>query len=185
MRLVAFALLMLGLFCAPSAHAQPREFKELKLPDGKTMRYALVLPISYSPEQTYPVVLALPPSAGAEAHVDMGLTKYWETEARSRGWIVVSPASPAGDQFNTDGHRYLPALLDEIARTIKVEGGRFHLAGVSAGGQAAFRAGTLYPERFLSLTVLPGAAKSQEDFDRLDKLRGINVTMWYGENDTI
>ncbi len=39
---------------------------------------------------------------------------------------------------------------------MEFEGGKGHLAGVSYGGLSAYRVITEYPDRFLSLTVLPG-----------------------------
>jgi pimeloyl-ACP methyl ester carboxylesterase len=151
--------------------------------DGRTIEYALVAPEGFVRGETYPTLLALPPGGQGTREVGVALDAYWEAEAIARGWVVVSPAAP-GELFFEGGERFLPALLDEVRRFVVPEGGRFHLAGVSNGGLSAFRIALDHPELFRSLLVLPGFPPSGEDFDHLDRLAGIPVSMYVGENDT-
>ena len=151
--------------------------------DGTTIEYALVAPAGFERGATYPVLLALPPGGQGQEEVDAGLDRYWEAEALSRGWAVVSPAAP-GELFFEGAERYLPELLDDVRRFVEPEGGAFHLAGISNGGLSAFRIALDEPELFRSLLVLPGFPPRAEDFDRLDELVDIPVALYVGENDS-
>jgi pimeloyl-ACP methyl ester carboxylesterase len=146
-----------------------------------TMKYALVVPADFDPEKTYPVLIALPPGEQDPAMVEAGLGLYWEAEAGKRGWVVVSPAAP-GVSFVEGGERIFGRLLDDVAQRVKVEGGVFHVAGVSNGGRAAFRIAAIYGARVASLTVLPGYAE-KSDVEQLGVRKGPAVTMHVGAKD--
>jgi pimeloyl-ACP methyl ester carboxylesterase len=66
---------------------------------------------------------------------------------------------------------------------VKVAGSKFYLFGVSNGGISAFRVATLNPERFHSLTVLPGWPKPADE-KRLDKILKLPINFLVGEADT-
>ena len=66
-------------------------YHELKMDDGTTIRYALVLPDGFEASKTYPAFLALPPGPQKEGSVDWGLESFGGEAAARRGWIVVSP----------------------------------------------------------------------------------------------
>jgi dipeptidyl aminopeptidase/acylaminoacyl peptidase len=153
--------------------------------DGTTLEYAVELPPEFSPEQKYPVLLALPPGPQTKTLVDAGLDIYWRETAWERGWVVISPVAPDGKLFFEGSEALIPELLDHVATEVQPEGGKFHLAGISNGGISVFRIATLFPMRFATLTVLPGFPPTAEDFGRLKKLIGIPVAMYVGEEDTI
>ncbi len=162
--------------------AQTHEYKTATI-KGRTLSYALVLPRDFDQAKTYPVLLALPPGDQSQGMVEMGLSQYWEAEAVARGWVVVSPIAPNRTMFHDGSEDLVPELLDSIQRGVKVEGGRFHLAGISNGGLSAFRIAVENPRRFLSLLALPGYTPEKKDENDLGRIKGINVTMWVGEKD--
>lgn len=150
--------------------------------DETTLEFALILPKSFDPERPYPVLLAMPPGPQTRQMVNAGLDGYWTAAAQERGWIVVSPIAPDGVLFFNGSEALIPELLDRVAGTYSVENGRFHIAGISNGGLSAFRIAANNPERFASLTALPGFARTA-DFERLDRLVEIPVAMFAGENE--
>ncbi len=158
-------------------------FEEVQLEGRHKLFYALVLPNGYDPEKAYPVLIALPPGAQTREMVQAGLSMYWETEARQRGWVVVSPQGPNDELFRTGDDSVMPVLFEDVLKHINVEGHRFHLAGVSNGGRAAFRIATQHPRDILSVTVLPGAPPEEEDWANLAALKDIDVTMFVGSRD--
>lgn len=183
-RLPVASLLLASLGGAP-AGAQETPATRWRMLEGvpePALRYALLLPEDFDAAREWPVLLALPPGGQDEDMVEKGLELYFEGEARKRGWVVVSPAAPEGTSFVGGAEARLPALIDAVAREVHPEGGKFHLAGVSNGGRAAFRAATLDPARFLSLTVLPGAP-TEEDRARLDRLAGLPIALFVGAED--
>lgn len=150
---------------------------------GVDIRCTLVGPPGFATDgNAHPTLLALPPGDQSQAMVDRAIELYWSPEAARRGWVVVSPAAPAGGSFADGGGDLLPGLLDELGKSLAFEGGAPHLAGVSNGGRAAFRACVEHPERFASLTVLPGMLR-EDDVARAARLRGVPVAMFVGEQD--
>ena len=152
--------------------------------NGHTIDYALVLPDHFDKSKAYPVLLALPPGDQSRQMVEAGLNFYWEAEAKRRGWVVISPAAPSGENFYTGLEQELPHLLDEVAQSVRVEGGKVHLAGISNGGLSAYRVITEFPDRFLSLTVLPGVPPDARALAALKDLKGIPVAAFVGGDDT-
>lgn len=163
---------------------EKRVFREVAVGEGPKLRYALVVPEGWREGQAAPTLVAFPPGAQNESMVEMGLSMYWEAEAKKRGWVVASPMSREGRPLMQDEEALL-ALLDDVARLVKVNGGKVHVAGVSNGGKTAMRLATRHPERVASLLVLPGAPGAPEEWARLDKLKGMSVTMYVGEEDRV
>ena len=152
--------------------------------DGKApLSYVMLLPDGHRPGDEAPVLLALPPGGQDEAMVERGLELYFETEAFRRDWVVVSPAAPSGVGFADGGEHRIGALLDQVAKEVKIEGGRVHLAGVSNGGRGAFRIARAYPDRVASLSVLPGAPAADEDWDGLVDFAQLPISLFVGERD--
>ena len=106
--------------------------------------------------------------------------RYERQEGRDRGYIVLSPVAP-GELCFQGAARYLSELLDQIGEAYAVDDAQIHLGGISNGGLSAFVAALATPERFRSLTVMPGYP-----FDTmgLDSLAGVRITMFVGERDT-
>ena len=178
---IVTAAFMAWLFVAPVSQAT--EFHRL-VHDGRVIEYALVLPDHFDKTAPYPVLLALPPGDQSKHLVEAGLHLYWEAEAKKRGWVVISPAAPDGESFYTGAEKELPNLLDEISKSVVFEGGKAHLAGVSNGGLSAYRVITEYPNRFLSLTVLPGFPPDARALAALNRLKEIPVAAFVGGEDS-
>ncbi len=159
-------------------------YDTMSLSDGTELRYAVVLPAGYTPQQTTPILLALPPGPQTEAMVEAGLSGYWQQMAQERGWIVISPEAPGGQLFFQGSEVRIPEFLDRIEEMYRPENGRFHIAGISNGGISAFRIASNNPERFQSMLVIPGLPSNEEDFNNLDQLADLPIAMFVGENDT-
>ena len=175
--LAAVALIVTG------QAAVAAEFQTMTLADGTELTYAVALPAGYQADRSYSVVLALPPGGQERSMVTAGLNAYWEDEGTRRNYVVVSPAAPGGTLFFRGAERHLPAFMQRLAETYNVAGGKFHLAGVSNGGLSAFRVATTHPERFHSVTVVPGFPPAEADLQAVDGLRGVKVNMFVGAND--
>ena len=180
-RIVMAVAFLAWLFSATVSQAT--EFHRL-VHNQRVIEYVLVLPDHFDKTAPYPVLLALPPGDQSKQLVEAGLHLYREAEAKKRGWVVISPAAPEGESFYAGAENELPNLLDEISKLVLFEGGKAHLAGVSNGGLSAYRAITEYPNRFLSLTVLPGIPPDDRAFSALDRLKGIPVAAFVGGEDS-
>jgi len=159
------------------------EFHNLVTRDGRTLEYALQLPDGYEPGRVYPVVIGMPPGSQDRSAVEWGMARLWGRQAARRGWVSASPAVVSPGWQTDKGREAMRDLLDALADQVSPEGGRFHLAGCSNGGVSAFHIALAMPERFASLTALPGYPASEADLDRLVALRGLPVRLLVGERD--
>jgi len=180
-RSLGTAVLLIGALS--TSIFQATEFHRI-FHNGRSIEYALILPDRFDRARAYPILLALPPGDQSRQMVEAGLHLYWESEARKRGWIIIAPAAPEGESFYTGAENELPNLLDEVAKSVTFEGGKAHLAGVSNGGLSAYRLITEFPDRFLSLTVLPGIPPDDRTLRALHNLKGIPVAAFVGGEDS-
>lgn len=149
---------------------------------GTTVQYKVVLPNGYDPETTYPAILALGGGPQTMNTIDSVLGRNLRAEAEARGYIVVAPAAPDGDVFFEDGARIFPEFLDAILADYKIRNNKFHIAGPSNGGIAAFHVAALNPDYFLSVTAFPGYMW-QPSQAKLQAIANMCVFMYVGETD--
>lgn len=161
-----------------------QEFRDIEMRDGATLRCAIVRPADFDKAETYPVLIALGPGREDEAMAQWGVRSFWGEQAASRGWITVAPVAPSGERwFSDEGRSLMAELLDSLENQFTIEGGKFHIAGCSNGGRSAFHIALEFPDRFHSVTVVPGIPSGQ-DTDRLDRLKGMQITMFAGGDDS-
>ena len=149
---------------------------------GMTVRYKVVLPNGYDPMKAYPAILALGGGPQTMNTVDSILMRNFRAEAEKRGYIVIAPAAPDGRLFFEDGARIFPDFLKAILADYKIEGGKFHIAGPSNGGIAAFHVAAANPQFFLSVTAFPGYMW-QPTNAKLMAISKMCVFMYVGELD--
>src|SRR5262245_12372481 len=121
-----------------------------------TVHYKVVLPNNYDPSKAYPAILALGGGPQTMNTVDSVLNRNFRVEAEKRGYIVVAPAAPDGLLFFEDGARIFPEFLKRILADYKIQDNKFHVAGPSNGGIAAFHIAAANPQYFWSVTAFPG-----------------------------
>ena len=149
---------------------------------GTTVHYKVVLPNGYDPSKTYPGILALGGGPQTMNTVEGVLNRNFRGEAEKRGYIVVAPAAPDGQLFFEGGARIVPEFLRMVLADYKIQDGKFHVAGPSNGGIAAFHVAAANPQYFLSVTAFPGYMWEPS----AAKLRAISkmcVFMYVGELD--
>ena len=129
-----------------------------------------------------PVLLALPPGNQSRQLVEAVERLYWRTEAERLGWTVISPVAPRGESLSGPNIRRVLELVAHVEKTYDVEDGRVHVAGASNGGRTALQLALAQPERFASLSLLPGMQEgiSREQIETLTRLP---IAMYVGGND--
>jgi poly(3-hydroxybutyrate) depolymerase len=169
-----------ALFSSQSLHAELLE--KTKKVAGTTVNYKVVLPNGYDSAKAYPGILALGGGPQTMNTVDNVLSRNFRAEAEKRGYIVVAPAAPNGDLFFEEGARIFPEFLKMILVDYKVQGNKFHIAGPSNGGIAAFHVAAANPQYFLSVTAYPGYMW-EPSLARLQAVSKMCVFMYVGEFD--
>ena len=149
---------------------------------GTHVDYKVVLPDGYEPEREYPAVLVFGGGPQTMRTIDGTLSRNFQPEAERRGYLVIAPAAPGGDLFFRSGDRIFPEFLDGILAEYKVRHGKFHVAGPSNGGIAAFHVAAQHPDYFLSVTAFPGYMW-QPSQAKLEAIAGLCVFTYVGEHD--
>src|SRR5262245_62532571 len=152
----SFIAALLGCLMFAAAPLRAEVLDKTKKVAGRTVQYKVVLPNGYDAAKAYPAILAFGGGPQTMNTVDGILTRNFRAEAEKRGYIVIAPAAPGGELFFEDGARIFPEFLKAILADYKVEGGKFHIAGPSNGGIAAFHVAAANPQYFLSVTAFPG-----------------------------
>lgn len=173
-------LIAVSVAFARPAHAELTELS--KKVGGTTVHYKVVLPNRYDASKSYPAVLVLGGGPQTMNTVDGALTRNFRTEAEKRGYIVIGVAAPDGRLFFEGGERIFPEFLKMMLADYKIDGGKFHIAGPSNGGIAAFHVAAANPQYFLSVTAFPGYLW-QPSPSRLQAISNMCVFMYVGEND--
>jgi predicted peptidase len=147
-----------------------------------TVRYKVVLPNGYDPNKAYPAILAFGGGPQTMNTVDGVLNRNFRPEAEKRGYIVIAPAAPDDQVFFEEGDRIFPEFLKMMLADYKIQDNKFHIAGPSNGGIAAFHVAAANPQYFLSVTAFPGYMW-QPTAAKLDAISKMCVFMYVGEND--
>ena len=166
--------------------AKAHETRTFTLPDGTSLQYVLVLPDGFDPTQKYEGLLAFPGGDQTISRAVGTVERFWEPEAVKRGVIVVAPAAPTPGRpyYMGEGSvNLIPDIVAAMRAAYPIKDGQMHVAGHSNGGITAFRAAIRWPELFQSLTVIAGVPAERVDFERLDRLQGMKVSLFVGIGD--
>ena len=149
---------------------------------GVKVYYKVVLPTGFDPAKEYPAVLVMGGGPQTMNTVDGTLNRNFRAEAEKRGYIVIAPAAPDGELFFESGARIFPEFLKAILADYKIQDGKFHIAGPSNGGIAAFHVAAANPQYFLSVTAFPGYMW-EPTTAKLLAIAKMCVFMYVGETD--
>jgi poly(3-hydroxybutyrate) depolymerase len=161
-------------------HAE--QLEKTKKVGGTTVHYKVVLPNGYDPATAYPAILALGGGPQTMNTVDGVLSRNFRAEAEKRGYLVIAPAAPDGQLFFEEGARIFPEFLKLILADYKIQDNKFHIAGPSNGGIAAFHIAAANPQYFLSVTAFPGYMW-EPNGAKLQAIAKMCVFMYVGELD--
>ena len=178
--LSALAVAAIVTFVARAAQADVVE-KARKV-GGVTVQYRVVLPNGYDPAKAYPGIIALGGGPQTMNTVESILSRNFRAEAEKRGYLVVAPAAPDGQLFFESGARIFPEFLKAILADYKIQDGKFHIAGPSNGGIAAFHVAAANPQAFISVTAFPGYMWEPTPA-KLQAISKMCVFMYVGETD--
>jgi predicted peptidase len=175
-----FSAIVVAMFAIQTLQAELLE--KTKQVGRTTVRYKVVLPGGYDPAKTYPAVLVFGGGPQTMNTVESVLNRNFRAEAETRGYIVIAPAAPDDKLFFEDGSRIFPDFLKMILKDYKIQDNKFHIAGPSNGGIAAFHVAAANPQYFLSVTAFPGFMWEPSPA-KLQAISKMCVFMYVGEND--
>ena len=176
------AIAAVSVAALASSPAQADVLEKTKKVSGVTVQYKVVLPNGYDSAKTYPGIIALGGGPQTMNTVDGTLSRNFRAEAEKRGYIVIAPAAPDGQLFFERGARIFPEFLKMILGDYKIQDGKFHIAGPSNGGIAAFHVAAANPKYFISVTAFPGYMWDPTPA-KLQAISKMCVFMYVGEFD--
>lgn len=174
------AAVIVAMFAARASRAELLE--KTKKVGVTTVHYKIVLPNGYDRAKAYPAILVFGGGPQTMDTVERTLDRNFRAEAEKRGYIVVALAAPDDQLFFEGGERIFPEFLKMILADYKIQDNKFHIAGPSNGGIAAFHVAALNPQYFLSVTAFPGYMW-QPSTAKLQAISKMCVFMYVGEND--
>jgi len=175
-----FAIAAIIVIGAPPAHAEVVELS--KKVAGMTVQYKVVLPNGYDAAKAYPGILVFGGGPQTMNTVDGALNRNFRAEAEKRGYIVIGVAAPDGRLFFDGRERIFPEFRKMMLADYKIEDRKFHIAGPSNGGIAAFHVAAANPQYFISVTAFPGYMW-EPTTAKLQAISKMCVFMFVGEND--
>ena len=120
---------------------------------GSKGGYSIYIPEYYDPDVHYPLVMALHGGAGH----GRGFLWTWLKEARSRGFILISPTA-TGDTWSLMGPDIdsgnLTAILDTVQARWSVDASRLLMTGMSDGGTFTYVSGLRTASPFTHLAPI-------------------------------
>ena len=131
-------------------------------PNAPAVKYHVLLPTEYSPDHTYPMVMAL---HAIERNPAWEL-RWWggtaekPLQAQRRGYIVIAPeyldAKATKYTYSPQSHYRVRMALRDAFKRFNIDSNRVFLAGHGSGGDAAFDIGNAHPDLFAGVIPITG-----------------------------
>jgi predicted peptidase len=166
----------------PAPGIQQTHTLQRDVPHKVQIQYLLFLPNGYAKgSERWPLILYL--HGGSLRGDDISQMKKWGVTEKVEAdpnfpFIVVSPQCHKGEIW-TDVDA-LGAILDEVARTCRVDPDRVYVTGHSMGGRGALYAAYKMPERFAAVVSLGPVGLITA---WAEKLAPIPLWLFHGPND--
>ena len=127
--------------------------------------YTVYVPEYYTPERTWPLILAMHGGSGN----DEDFLWTWLKYAKSRGYLLLSAKSFGATWYPWDAPSIL-LMLDDMQARYKVDTARILLTGLSDGGSFGYDVGFAFPERFAGLAVVAGILRPHQRTEQASQL---------------
>jgi predicted peptidase len=166
----------------PASSRQQPQILQCEVPHAVRTQYLLFLPVAYEKStDRWPLILYL--HGGSVRGDDIAQMKRWGLAEKVEGepdfpFIVVSPQCRTGEIW-TDVDA-LGAVLDDVARSHRVDLDRVYITGHSMGGRGALYAAFKMPERFAAVLSLAPVSPITA---WAPKLAGIPLWLFHGPKD--
>lgn len=154
--------------------------------------YWASLPSEYSPDKSFPLIIALHSETGSpqqEIEGFWGGTEERTGQSQRRGYVVIAPEyvpkanAGKGYDYGPEAHQtVLQSLRDALLR-FNVDANRVFLSGHGMGGEAAWDLGLSHPHLFAGVIPINGAI---DRYSRiyLENARGLPLYMISGQLDS-
>lgn len=177
----AFCLsLLLGLSATVFAdEPQATPGKQVEVKDPNTYNYLLFAPADYEKKDKWPLLVFL--HGSGERGDDLNRVKVHGPpkivdQKPDFEFIVVSPQVPKEQRWDADK---LMQLIDQVAKSLKVDQDRVYLTGLSMGGFGTWTTAAKYPDRLAAIVPICGGG----DPSTTEKFAKIPCWVFHGAKD--
>jgi polyhydroxybutyrate depolymerase len=129
--------------------------------DGLSRTYRVHLPTSYSPDNNFPLVIAL--HGGRDNGKGMEKLTGLSTLSDQKGFIVVYPDALEKYKYWNDGRlndvddiHFISSLIDELRAKYSINPGRIYVTGISNGASMTNRIGIELSQRITAIAPVAG-----------------------------
>lgn len=120
--------------------------------DGSVQPYSVLLPTSYTPERSYPLVLLL--HGAWVTGWGQNIISY-----NLKEWIIqVAVHDRGNNRYRDVGEVDLYEVLEQVTRDFNIDKDRIYLAGHSMGGYGTWFQATRHPDRWAAISPQAGYA---------------------------
>jgi pimeloyl-ACP methyl ester carboxylesterase len=152
--------------------------------DSTLQPYMVLVPESFSPSETYPLVVFLHGSATSEVGI-LGHS-YVATEEV----IAIGPfgRGPSNGFITDEAQTDIAEAIDDVMSNYAIDSNNIVLTGFSMGGCGVYRTYWETPKKFKALAVFcGGTSRGSESLDflteDLESFRGMRIFIYHGEQD--
>jgi predicted peptidase len=153
---------------------------------SRTRKYATFVPLSYSNNNKYPVIIFLhgvgEGGSSCRANLQVGLAPFVADLASRFNFIVIFPQSDSG-HWDPDGENAndVIAELDAVAKMYPgADMNRVSLTGLSTGGYGTWAIGAKYANRFAALIPMGSSGSCT---DQASKLVNMPIRSYHNNGD--
>jgi predicted peptidase len=156
------------------------EVKSTDAADKASYNYLLFVPANYDKQEKWPLIVFLHGSGERGDSLELvkkhGPPKIVEGKPDFE-FIVVSPQVPASARWEAEK---VGQIVDQVAKSLKVDAERIYLTGLSMGGSGTWDTAAKYPERFAAIVPICGPG----DLDAAETIKSIPCWVFHGAKDT-
>jgi len=166
-------LLLCLMIASVAIHASgSQRFVEQSLDlHGKTYRYQVFVPDSWTAARAWPVVLFLHGSgeSGSDNHsqLSQGLPPWLKDHGQDFRAVVVIPQAPNAGGWNGETEQMALKALDDSIKAWHGDRRRLYLTGLSMGGYGAWQIALDHPGMFAAAAIICGGIGHPNDGDPL------------------
>lgn len=125
--------------------------------DGYEDEYWAFVPESYSPAQSYSLLVWLHPT---NTTMEATLYREWKTICEQRGIILVAPKTSTRTGWTPNHAEYIRDVLADFKKKYSIDDSRTAVHGLATGGEFAAAVAFRFPELFRGIALASTALKN-------------------------
>ena len=150
---------------------------------GEEYAYCVYVPVDYSQERSYPLILFLHGSGerGDDGfkQIEVGLPRLIRTKRLRPRALIVMPQCRRGKSWSGEMAQLALRCVEKTAAEYRIDPERLYLTGLSLGGAGTWLLGSALSERFAALVPVCGFG----DPGKAEKLAKIPTWVFHGADD--